>query len=260
MNGEWKSDDGLYTVITKTRGNGFDAWNKNDAANKIYYNTISANEYRYTSPSGTKMVLKMMNINRLENFQNGQHFGYFSRSASAPNETNQAAKNTSPIEEGEWIDYDSGLRITTKAATNGLLWKVNSDNGDFQFFSKIAPNTYRWSVLDTVYFILKFINNNRFSLSYSGNDTISYLNRLSSTSNENKLITSESAFEADIKKLADYFCKAQVVEEKLKKNENDNEALNEYRKIMEEATNFTTNLEAKYTKEMVESEAERKIT
>ncbi len=127
MNGEWNSDDGLYTVITKTRGNGFDAWSKDDVAkaNKVYYNTISPNEYRYTSPSGTKMVLKMINSDRLESFENGRHFNFFTRSSSSSNETDQATKNNSSIEEREQT-----VKIGTQTWSTKNLDVSTYRNGD----------------------------------------------------------------------------------------------------------------------------------
>lgn len=79
MNGEWVSDDGQYTVITQVRGNGFDAWRKESPNFKAYYERISDNEYRYEHSSGTIVILKMINKNRLESLQNGVHFEFFTR-------------------------------------------------------------------------------------------------------------------------------------------------------------------------------------
>ena len=80
-----------------------------------------------------------------------------------------------------------------------------------------------------------------------------------SATDKNKSTAAGPTFEADIKKLADYLCKMQVLEEKLNKNENDIKVQEEYRKISEELINFTTKLEAKYGEEVLDSEKAKKI-
>ena len=67
-----------------------------------------------------------------------------------------------------------------------------------------------------------------------------------------------SSFEADIKRLADYYCKMRVNE--VTSNPNDKKAREEYWKIAKEEDNFRTILEEKYSMKVLRSEAAKKIT
>lgn len=173
MNGEWNSDDGLYTVINETRGNGFDAWSKNDETNKVYYKKVAANEYRYTSPSGTQMVLKMINNDRLESFQNGSHFGYFSRQKSSLNQskTSQAETNDFP-QGGKWHGETDGITVTTDMIDGGLNFTIGEKATPF-FFKLTPAGTYK--LADDS--IIDFINKDRFRWTSFGKEY--YYDRIS---------------------------------------------------------------------------------
>lgn len=243
MNGEWISDNGKYTVITKTNGDGFDAWNKQDPANKVFYKRGKTGEYTYTSPYGTSMVLKMLDYNRLESFQNGQHFDFFSRAVTPEKDPTIVENNKdNSRDEDEWVsDYGNKANIVIDAA--GVHWKEKNQT---YLYRKISPDTYMLGTNET-FCKITFNNNNRFTFTYSSSPSVSYYTRSSALKNQHKGFIITSPVELDAKELAEYNCKIYKLQKKLDSNPKDAKSKQEMEALSNKMNDVLTAIEKRYT-------------